>query len=456
MDNAGKRSALVVASLVSFLIPFMGSSINVALPAIGKEFAMNAISLNWVASAYLLTAAVALVPCGRIADIYGRRMVFLRGMYLYTAGSLLCAIAMSGWALICFRVVQALGGAMVFGTSVAILTTVFPPNERGKALGINVAAVYLGLSGGPFCGGLLTYHGGWRVVFLANLPLCGLVIVVTWLRLKIDWEKLVETRFDIIGCLIYGVSLSVIMYGLSLIPTLHGLALLAAGFVFFWGFVRWELKVPAPLLEIRLFSGNSYFALSNLATFINYSATFAVGFLLSLYLQYVKGLTAQQTGMLLVCQPLVQALFSPLAGRMSDQLEPRLLASAGMGFACVSLFLLAFIEAGSNLATVIVPMILLGLGIALFSSPNVNAVMSCVDKDSYGVASAVSGTMRLVGMTFSMGVVMAVFAVHIGRAPIGPATCALFLSSARTAFMIFSCLCLVGVFVSLSRGKPQR
>lgn len=439
----------------AFLTPFMGSSIAIALPSIGGELAMDAILLGWVATAYLLAAAMFLVPLGRIADIYGRKRIFTYGMITYTAASLLSAISTSAAMLISFRVLQGIGGAMIFSTGVAILTSVFPPEERGRVLGINVAAVYAGLSLGPFVGGLLTQYLGWRSIFWANVPLGLLIIALIFWKLKGEWAEAKGEKFDIAGSIIYSLMLIAIMYGFTMLPELPGAGLILAGGLGIVAFVKWETKVKSPVLDVRLFRNNTVFALSNLAAFINYSATFAVSFLLSLYLQYIKGLTPQIAGLVLVAAPVVQAIFSPFAGRLSDKIEPRIVASLGMGLTVIGLIFFIFLGNTTSLWFIIAGLIILGFGFALFSSPNTNAVMSSVEKRFYGVASATLATMRQIGMMFSMGMVMLIFAIYLGRVQITPEYYAPFLSSLNTAFIIFTVLCFGGIFASLARGKVR-
>lgn len=452
-DTQNKRAALLVATLGSFLTPFMGSSVNIALPSIGNELAMDAISLGWVATAYLLATAMFLVPFGRIADIYGRKRIFTYGILTYTVASMLSAIAPSAAVLIASRVLQGIGGAMIFSTGVAILTSVFPAEERGKALGINVAAVYLGLSLGPFLGGLLTEHFGWRSIFVLNVPLGLIIIAFIFWKLKGEWAEAKGEKFDITGSVIYSLMLIAIMYGFTLLPEMSGVWLILIGAVGVVAFVKWEMKVESPVLNIGLFRNNRVFALSNLAALINYSATFAVAFLLSLYLQYIKGLSPQNAGLILVAAPVVQAVFSPLAGRLSDKIEPRIVASAGMGLTVISLVLLTFLGEKTSLGFIVASLIVLGFGFALFSSPNTNAVMSSVEKRFYGVASGTLATMRQIGMTFSMGMAMLLFTLYIGRVQITPEYYSLFLRSVNVAFVIFAVLCFGGTFASLARGK---
>jgi EmrB/QacA subfamily drug resistance transporter len=454
-DTTIKRAALLIATLASFLTPFMVSSINIALPAIGAEFQMSAVLLSWVPTSYILAAAMFLVPFGRLADIHGRKRIFAYGMGLFTLASLLIAFSQSVAALITLRVLQGFGGAMIFGTGMAILTSVFPAAERGRVLGINVASVYLGLSCGPVLGGFLTHQFGWRSIFLVNVPLGALVIYLVSTKLKGEWAEAKGEAFDSVGSLLYAFTLVALMYGLSRMPAPTGGWLIAAGIIGIALFVMWEAKTKSPLLNMDLFFHNATFAFSNLAALINYSATFAVTFLMSLYLQYIKGFTPQHAGMVLIAQPVMMAVFSPFAGRLSDTSEPRVVASIGMGFATAGLLLFTFINPDTHLGFIITGLMLLGFGFALFSSPNTNAVMSSLEKRYYGVGSATLGTMRLVGQMLSMGITMVLFAFSIGSARITPEYYPQFLASMKTAFMVFSALCFGGIFASLARGKVR-
>ena len=448
-----RRAALVVTTIASSLTPFMGSSISIALPSIGHDLSMDAISLGWVATAYILAAVMFLVPFGRIADIYGRKKIFTSGIITYTIGSILSAISTSATMLISVRVLQGIGGAMIFSTGVAILISIFPPHERGRVLGINAAAVYTGLSIGPFVGGLLTQHLGWRSIFWINVPLSLLIIALLFWKLKGEWAEARGEKFDIVGSVIYSLMLIAIMYGFTMLPELSGAVLILAGALGIIAFIKWENRVEHPVLHIDLFRNSRVFTLSNLAALINYSATFAVGFLLSLYLQYIKGLTPQNAGLILVAAPVVQAISSPFAGRLSDKIEPRIVSSAGMGLTVIGLVLLTFLNETTSLWFIIAGLIILGLGFAFFASPNTNAVMSSVSKRFYGVASATLATTRQLGMMFNMGMVMMIFALYIGHVQITPEYYPAFLSSVNTAFIISAVLCFGGIFASLARGK---
>lgn len=453
--DASKGAALVISTTAAFLTPFMGSSINIALPRIGTDFSMDAILLSWVAQSYLLSAAIFLVPFGRLADIYGRKRIFTWGIAIFTLSSFLLALTNSVITLLSFRILQAIGSAMIFGTGVAILTSVFPAQERGRVLGINVASVYAGLSFGPFLGGFLTEHFGWRSIFLVNVPLGLLVITLIFWKLKGEWVGAQGEKFDFVGSVIYGMTLAAIMYGISLLPDLSAIWFIVAGVIGIWTFGRWEARVSCPVFNMALLRHNTVFTFSNIAALINYCSTFAVGFLLSLYLQYTKGLSPQNAGLILVSQPIIMSLISPIAGRLSDRFEPQLLATIGMVVTFIGLIFFAFLSADTSLSVIIFGLIVLGIGFAVFSSPNTNAVMSSVEKRFYGISSATLGTMRLIGNMLSMGIVMLIFATVIGRVQITPEHYPLFLKSVRIAFIIFAITCFGGIFASMARGKMR-
>lgn len=447
---------LCATTLSSFITPFMGSCVTVALPVMARELSMTALTLSWVASSFILAAAITLVPLGRLADIHGRKRIFFWGAVIFTLSSLLCIWSPTARFLIFVRVIQGVGGAMIFSTGTAILVSAYPLRERGRILGINIAAVYIGLTIGPFIGGLLTEHLSWRYLFLFTSLLGIVVISLIFFIDKEEHNGADGEGFDFIGSLLYAVALFAIMYGFSLLPSLLAGGLIGFGVVCLIFFIRQQLKIPYPLLNISLFRDNRVFAFSNLAALINYCATFAVTFLLSLYLQHVKALTPLQAGTVLIAEPAVQALFSPLAGRLSDRFEPRIIATLGMVLNVVGLIPLIFIHPETSIHNIVLCLIVLGVGFALFSSPNVNAAMSAVDNKYYGIASASLSTMRMMGQMFSMGITMLVFAVFLGNHPLAEAGNSLLLKSTQVIFSTLGILCCFGIFASLARGKVHK
>ncbi|MGQ9664751.1 MAG: MFS transporter [bacterium] len=442
---------LFVTTVGSFLTPFMGSTINIALPAIGREFNMNALMLSWVPTSYLLAAAMFLVPVGRIADIIGRQKIFFYGVIIFGLFSLLGGLIDNFALFMVCRVIQGIGGAMIFGTSVAILTSVFPANQRGRVLGINVAGVYLGLSLGPFLGGILTQHLGWRSIFYVNAVLGLLILCLSWRFLKTERMASENNRFDYLGALFYCPMLFFIMYGFSLLPAISGISMIILGFVLTYIFISWESKTTTPLFNIDLFKSNPVFFFSNIAALINYSATSAVAFLLSLYLQYIKGYSPQSAGVILIVQPATMTILSPFAGRLSDRIQPAIITSIGMGLTATGLFILNFLNYTTSINIIILILLLMGLGFGLFSSPNTNAIMSSVEKNYYGIASSTLATMRLLGQMSSMGMVMLIFSLTLGRVKITPEFYPVFLNAMKISFIVFTILCIIGIFASLKR-----
>jgi len=461
MDNSNPQgpavpnrgTILFITTLGSFLTPFMSSALNLALPRIGTEFNIDAIVLSWIATSYLLAAVVFLLPFGMIADIYGRIKAFKYGVMFYSLSSFLCFLAPSALWLILFRILQGMSAGVMGVTAVAILISAYPASERGRVIGINVAAVYTGLSLGPVLGGVLTQAWHWRSIFLINVLIGAIVTIVSLLRLTSEKAEVEKLRFDFLGSIVFGFSMVALIGGLSSLPSLSGGILISLGVIGMVLFLRHESKFENPVLDLALFKNNRVFIFSNLAALINYAATSAIGFLLSLYLQYIKSLPPQGAGLVLLSQPVMQAVFSPLAGRLSDRIEPRIVASSGMIINVIGLFVLIFLGKNMPFALIVANLALVGFGFALFSAPNTNAVISAVDRKDYGVASATLSTMRGTGQMLSMGVTMMIFALVIGRVKITPEYYPRFLAACRIAFTVFSALSLFGVGLSLVRGK---
>jgi len=448
-----KRLVAFVVALSSFLTPFSGSSFNIALPSIGRQYGLDAVALSWTSLAYLLASAMFLIPFGKLADMYGRKRVFLYGASVFSLSSLLLALYPTPSTIILFRALQGVGSAMIFGTGVAILVSVFPPHERGSALGINAATVYIGLSVGPFLGGALTQNLGWRSIFYVNVAIGLTIIAVTSAKLRGEWVEPKGEGFDLPGSAVYSLTLLSLMYGFSLLPSPGSIPPLLAGSILLGAFIWLERRARNPVLDINLFLKNRAFTFSNLAALINFSATFAITFLLSLYLQYLKGMGPQAAGLIMVSSPVVQALVSPIAGRLSDRVEPHRVAAVGMGVTCLGLIPMTLLGSDTSLSFIVGSLAVLGLGLALFSSPNTNAIMGSVERGSYGVASSTLGTMRLTGQMLSMGVATMILAVYVGRVEITPQVYPLLLDSIRASFVIFFILCTLGVLASLVRER---
>jgi EmrB/QacA subfamily drug resistance transporter len=452
--NARNRLQISIAIAFS-LLPLLSSSLNVAFPSIGKEFAMNGVMLAWLNTSFLIPSVALLLPLSRIADIYGRKKFFTYGVIGFNITCILAAFPNSGTMLIIFRALQGFGGALCWSTGSAILASAFPVSERGKVFGINATAVFLGLTIGPLVGGLLTEHLGWRSIFWANLAL-GLISLSLLLRLKGEWVEAKKGDFDLTGSIISALAIIALIYGFSLLPEMNGLVICLVGLAGVAVFIWWESKAKKPLLNVKLFTQNRVFAYSNLAALIMFSATLGISFLLSLYLQYSKGLSPQNAGFVLMAMPVMQAAMSPVSGRLSDKMIPQRVAAMGMVMITVGLVFLVFLEAGTSMALILVSLFILGAGTAFFAPPNSNAVMSSVSPQYYTVTSAMISMMRQLGMMLAMGLIMVLFSIFIGRVEITPQYYDAFVKSIRIAFVIFAVASFFGIFSSLASERSRK
>ena len=459
MDNETKETTmqlptLIVVVITAFITTFTGSALNLSVPAIGSEFNASAAMVGWIVNGYILAAAVLAVPFGRFADMTGRKRILVTGIFTFAICAGGAAFATSMGMLVLLRIIQGIGAAMIFCTNTAVLISVCSPDTRGRALGVSVASTYIGLSAGPVVGGLLNHNLGWRSIFIMTfiVSITAFIIAVKKLpggKIKKDGQGL-----DIAGNILYILMITLIMYGLSSFST-HAYAkfLILAGVVLFAIFIFHELKTAHPIIEVRLFANNIGYSFSNLAALLNYSATFALGYLLSIYLQVVKGFDSQIAGIVLISQPLVMAILSPYAGRLSDRVSPFKLASIGMALCTVGLLSFIFISENYPFALIITNLIVVGIGFAFLSSPNTNAVMACVEKEDYGVASSILSTMRSIGHSAIMAIVTFIISSQMGTATLNDAEPGQIVETMHIAFIVFTIVCAVGIFISLKRKQ---
>lgn len=448
------NAILFVICLSSSLVPFMGSALNLALPYINNDFSISASLSGWIPTSYMLSTAIFQIPCAKWADMIGRRKVFIWGLILFILFSVMSGFAFSAESLIIYRFLSGIGSAMIFGTSAAILMSAIPLEKRGQALGINAATVYFALAAGPFVGGILTQYLGWQSIFFVSASIALLVLIGTFFAIKEDWKEEQKRKFDTTGSILYALGLSGIIYGFASLPQISGFILLVIGILIIVLFSIYEKKQINPVFNVKVFLENKVFKYSSISALINYSATFAISFMLSLYLQYVRGLSPRDAGLILIVQSLMMAIVSFASGKLSDKMSPSFLATLGMFIIFVGLIGLCFIGETTNFYYIIALLVLIGFGFGVFSSPNMNILMSSVDKQHYGFASATAGTMRLVGQSLSMGIAMMAISVQIGNIKFSPEVHTELMYSMRITFIICSALCLFGVYAS-SVGKNK-
>jgi EmrB/QacA subfamily drug resistance transporter len=408
--------------------------------------------VGWIVTGYILASAVLSVPFGRLADLTGRKRILVTGILIFALSAGSAAFAKSMAVLLLIRVIQGLGAAMIFSTNTAVLISAFSPEKRGKVLGYSIASTYIGLSAGPVAGGLMNHYFGWRSIFILTCAVSAVVFFIAAKKLPSAKTESHGQTMDYLGILYYVSMLTLIMFGLSSVATLPAAKyLVGIGILIFVIFVLHELKTKYPIVEVRLFAHNIGYTFSNLAALMNYGATFALGYLLSIYLQLVMGFDSQISGLILISQPLMMAILSPYAGKLSDKVSPFKLASFGMGLCSLGLFSFIFISEHYPLPLIIVNLLVVGVGFAFFSSPNTNAVMACVEKKDYGVASSILATMRSIGHSSSMAVVTFIVSQQMGNISLSDAKPAQLVATMHVAFIVFTCVCGAGIFISLKR-----
>jgi predicted MFS family arabinose efflux permease len=389
------------------------------------------------------------VPLGRIADLHGVKKVFLAGLGVYLASSILCLLSPSIQFLIAARFVTGIGGGMIFGTSIALLSLAFPESERGRAIGINVTGMFAGFLLGFLMGGLLTFYVGWRSIFLATIPVEILAMGLILLRVKGECELSRSRELDLPGLVLYSLSILLLMAGFSSLPRIVGGAIVAGGAISLGLFILRERRTGRPAVDLRLFTRNPTFARASLAALLFNTSNFAVIFLLSLYLQDIRGFDARYSGTVLLTLVIFMALFSSHAGRLSDRRPPRAVIGTGIILSTAGLLVLLSLGEGSPLAIIVVALAIMGTGFALFQSPLLRTLVSSVSRDSYGLASGFAETMRLVGMTVSLAITTLVFSFTIGSVHVTPGIAPAFIGAMRLIFGIFLGISLAALAVAL-------
>jgi EmrB/QacA subfamily drug resistance transporter len=472
---------LALTSVGAFMAPLDGAIVAVALPVMSPDLGLSFSASMWVQAVYLVATAVLLIPLGRLADQRGRVRFYLIGIVVFTAGSLLCALSTGGVWLIASRGIQGVGSALLGATAVAIVTAVFPPEERGRALGINVSAVYLGLSVGPPLGGFLTDAFGWEAIFLVNVPVGIVVFAWGWLLLPRDERAGVGAgaapgagskappRPDLAGTALWAVFLVCLLVPLTFASRWgwdapSTLVMLAVSGVALLGFIVVESRVADPLLDLDLLRRNRLFAAANSAALLNYMAMYAVSLLTSVFLEVTQDRSATLTGWIMLSQPVMQATLAPLAGRLSDRIGSRVLSTAGMLLTAAGMVLLGTMPSDAGLPRVMVSLAVVGVGLAAFSAPNTSAVMGSVERGQLSLAGAFLGTMRSTGMALSVAILGGIAASQLGRTggqlifgrgdggALGAAVAADYARGYRYAMLTGAALAVLGALISLTRG----
>jgi len=449
-----RKYILALSTTAYFLAAYMITSINIALPAIQTDLQVPATLLSWIGTSYSLTSTMSLLIFGRLADIYGRKKYFIAGLIGMIVSSLLVMFVRNVGMFIVLRCIQGFFGGMIGTIIVAIATTIFPLAERGKVLGILVAATNTGRFVGPFVSGMLVSYFHWKAIFVLTVLVALVSLLLTLRYLEGEWAPAAGDKMDVPGTVVYALILTMLIYGVTLLPAFRGIILCLLGVTGLFIFYNHQKRVKQPLIDVSIFRNNRILVFSNISTIINFAGVSAVIFLISLYLQYIKGLSPQIAGLIILVPPAVQVFFSTLSGKLSDRYRPGAVATTGMAVSTLSLFSFTFIKAETPIIIIMIGLILMGIGVALFGPPNMNAVMSSVEQQHYGTASALVATTREFGSTWSMALATMVISFYIGDSQITPATYSLFLKSSRLVFIMCTIMLAAGILLSLFTKEP--
>ena len=450
-----RNLVLAATSIGAIMTPLLGTMIILAMPLIGTEFSVSARDLGWLSTAFILANAICLVPASWFVDKIGYKKSYIIGTAVVAVACFLSVFAPNYGALIALRVITGAGISLVMITSIAILTRIFPKTKRGFVIGINTTMVYVGLTLGPFLGGVLTDAFGWQSLFLLAAPLVAISGIFILIFLKTEFTEPVA-KFDKLGTLLYAAATFCLMYGISTITDKGSLILAAVGLALFIVFIIYELRRENPILHIGLFTKNKRFARSSYAALLNYASSYAVVYMLSLYLQSIGQLSATEAGLIMLFQSLIQVIFTPVTGKLADKIDPKYLATAGMALTIAGLVLLSGIGLSGADARgyIMVIQVLIGLGVALFSAPNTTTIMNSVPKQEYSTASGIIAVVRQYGMLISMGICMAAISVFVGSTELlNEAMYADFAFALKVSMLICAGLAAIGLLFSWFRGK---
>ena len=445
---------IFVSFITSFFAVFLSNGIIIGVPAIAQDFAMNNVIQNWIPTIFFLVVAVFTVPAGQISGKFGVKKSLLAGIIVYLLGSIGAVLSFSTEIFLIFRIVQGAGVAFLNVSAMAMVVQAVKPQNRGKALGFTVTGVYLATSLSPVICGFLVHNLGWRSMFYFVIPFLVLCIILMITKIPQEWKTYQDDKIDKVGSILYGIGILFFIYGFTSLITTPGKILTVLGIILLVIFGAYELRQKSPVFNMNLFK-NKKFTSSNIAALCSYIAVMVVTTILNYHFQYVRGWDAQMSGMILIITPIIMAIMAPNAGKLSDKIHPQKLAALGMGIATVALLILTFLTGKTPLYMVIIAMILQGIGMGLFSSPNMNAIMSSVPPKDAPTASASQATMRTIGQTMSLGLLTLVFAWIMGSLELAPQYASMIVQASQTICGICTVACLLAIFASLVGVKSK-
>ena len=443
-----EKYVVFVSFITSFFAVFLSAGIVLGVPSIASEFQMNNVIQNWIPTIALLVIAVFTLPAGQISGKYGAKKSLIAGVLIFIIASVGGCLSFSTESFLLFRIMQGIGIAFLNVSAMAMVVQAVKPQNRGKALGFTVTGIYLAGSLSPVLCGFLVYNLGWRSMFYFVLPFLILCLVLMIIKIPGEWKTYEGSKIDSIGYILYGIGILLFIYGFTNLMNSIGLACVIIGLILLTIFGYYELKVESPAFNMKLFK-NMKFTSSNIAALCSYLAIAAITTILNYHFQYVRGWNAQMSGLMLIITPILMAIISPNSGKLSDRIHPQKLAAIGMGIATVTLIIMIFLNANTPLYLIVIAMILQGIGMGLFTTPNTNAIMSSVPPNETPNASAAQSAMRTIGQTMSLGLLTLIFAWIMGSLKLSSAYADMIVQSSQLICIICTIICIVAIFASL-------
>ena len=463
-----KWLALLTVAIGTFMGTLDASIVNISLPRLTQVFNTEPSIVLWVSVSYLLVSVSLMLTLGRIGDVLGRKRVYIAGFVLFTIGLTLCSLSQNITQLILSRVIQAVGSSMTVAISTAIVTAVFPSQERGKALGILGGVVSAGLLSGPVIGGILLDALDWRAIFYTRVPVGIIGIVMAGTLLKEQRDSTTVFKFDLAGAitLFGGLSCLLLFFnigGRTGFSSMSALALAGSTVLLLALFIFFERRARQPIVDLNLFR-NRPFAFGIISLIIMFVAISANTFLMPFYLINGLGHSASKTGLIFASISCTAIIVGPLSGWLSDKIGSRVLCTIGMALICTALFLLSRLSIESSEVDVLFRLVIQGIGSGMFSSPNNSTIMGSIPREKLSTGSAMIGTVRQIGMSSGIAVAGAIFTsrqvfhanqlVDKNLEPLMLSKLSL-ISGFQDTLLIGSIVCSIAILTSLVRGKHQ-
>ena len=450
-----EKFIVLISFMSSVLGVFVINGVIIGVPEIASEFGMNNVVQNWIPTIFVFAVTILTIPAGQLAGKIGFKKTLIIGNVIKLIGFIGIVFALSTETFLLFRLLQGIGVAFANVSEIAIIVLGIREERRGSALGITATGVYVGTSAAPVICGFLVQNFGWRSMFYIAIPLLILCILLMIFKLDTEWTVDENIKMDKLGSVLYMIGIFLFVFGFTELLQLKGQISLVIGFIFIILFILYELKQTSPVFDVRLFK-NKPFASYNIAGLCGYFAVMVVTTILNYHFQYVRGWDAELTGLILIISPIVMSITAVNAGRLSDRYHPQKIASIGMFIAIFAFVILSFLNANTPLPVVVLAMVLQALGMGLFSSPNMNAIMSSVSKKDVSHASGSQITMRAIGQTMSLALLTLVFSWVMGNLEISAQYASMVVQASQIICMVCTLACVFAVVVSLLGIKSEK